>query len=135
MRSRIVGTALLVAVALGGAAVIAASAPPRPAVLARIQPGLWNLRTVDSPAPVRALCVADPSVLIQLRHPNTACTRFVLDDSASTGTVHYTCPGAGHGQTTIRLETSALIHIDSQGISENAPFNMQIEARRVGPCH
>jgi hypothetical protein len=125
---------LLLAAALGGVGVIAASAPPRPGVLARIQPGMWNLRAVDGAAPVRAMCIADPSVLIQLRHPNTACTRFVLDDSASSGTVHYTCPGAGHGQTTIRLETGALIHIDSQGIADNAPFNMAIEARRAGPC-
>lgn len=80
------------------------------------------------------MCVADASTLIQLQHPNAACTRFVLDDQATAGTVHYTCPGAGHGQTTIRVETSALIHIDSQGISENAPFNMSIEARRTGPC-
>lgn len=134
MTPRAVQTGLVLAGVLLGAGWAVAANAPRPAVLTRIQPGQWSLRAVDGSAPTRSMCVSDPSTLIQLRHPNTACTRFVLDDGASAGTVHYTCPGAGHGQTTIRVETSALIHIDSQGISDNAPFNMSIEARRLGAC-
>lgn len=134
MRPRALRTGLLLAGALLGAGLAGAANAPGPAVLTRIQPGQWTLRTVDGSAPTRSMCVSDPSTLVQLRHPNTACTRFVLDDGASAGTIHYTCPGHGHGQTTIRVETSALIHIDSQGISDNAPFNMSIEARRLGAC-
>lgn len=124
----------LLGVGLAGGALWAAVESARPRVLARIQPGQWVLRGTDGSTPTRSMCVADPSVLIQLRHPNAGCSRFVLEDGPGRGQVHYTCPGHGHGDTIIRVETPALIHIDSQGIVDNAPFNMSIEARRTGAC-
>jgi hypothetical protein len=135
MRPHLVRTGLVLAGVLAGAAiaVAATNAPPRPRVLARIEPGQWVLRDSDG-GPSRSLCVADPSTLIQLAHPAGACSRVTLSDAPARGQVHYTCPGHGHGDTTIRVETPSLIHIDSQGIADNAPFNMSIEARRTGEC-
>lgn len=124
----------LLGFATAGGALWAAGEASRPRVLAGIQPGQWVLRGVDGSTSTRAMCVVDPSVLLQLRHPNTGCSRITLEDGPARGQVHYTCPGHGHGDTTIRIETPALIHIDSQGIADNAPFNISIEARRTGGC-
>ncbi|RJF85438.1 DUF3617 domain-containing protein [Sphingomonas cavernae] len=110
-----------------------ARAPGLPA-LAGIEKGMWELRERGSSAAPRRICIADPSTLIQIRHGASACSRFVIDSKPDRATVHYTCPGAGHGRTTIRVETSRLIHIDSQGIADNSPFNFTYEGRRVGNC-
>ena len=42
--------------------------------------------------------------------------------------MHYTCPGAGHGRTSIRSETNRLVQIDTQGIADGKPFSQAIEA-------
>lgn len=123
------------AVLLAAAAGLAGAAEaPRPNVLARIQPGQWVLRGLDGSTPTRTICLTDPTVLLQLNHPELACSRIVLEDGATSGKVHYSCPGHGHGDTMIRVETPTLIDIVSQGIVDNAPFNMSIEGRRVGEC-
>jgi hypothetical protein len=72
---------------------------------------------------------------IQLRHPGAACSRFVLANEAQTATVHYTCTGAGYGRTTIKVETGELIRVDSQGLSNQMPFQMAFEGRRAGKCN
>ncbi|WP_327785559.1 DUF3617 domain-containing protein [Sphingomonas changnyeongensis] len=107
---------------------------PRLAVLGRIQPGLWALRDREPDGRTRQQCIVDPDMFVQLAHPGPRCQRFVIDDQPVTGTVHYSCPGAGHGRTTIRLETPALIQIDSQGVTAGAPFSMAVEGRRLGDC-
>lgn len=124
-----VSAALLAAGLLGGAA-----ADPVRNALAGIRPGEWRLRALDGSAPAEMLCVADPSVLIQLRHPHASCTRFVIESEPGLATVHYTCPRAGYGRTTIKVETSGLIRIDSQGIAANEPFETALEGRRIGEC-
>lgn len=118
------------------AAIAAPAQPARAPILAlgAIEPGQWELRAPGARAAERSLCVADPAVLLQLRHPGAACSRFVIDNQPQSTTVHYTCPGAGHGRTTIRVETSQLVQIDSQGIADNAPFAMSYEGRRTGAC-
>jgi len=103
--------------------------------LARLEPGLWQLRNLeDESARPQSICVADPSVLMQVQHRNSPCSRLVIDNGANTATVHYTCPAGGFGRTTLRAETSRLAKIDTQGISGNAPFAYRAEARRVGAC-
>ncbi|HEV2569069.1 hypothetical protein [Sphingomonas sp.] len=125
----------LLALLVGGTALIAAT-NPRTSVLAfnRIQPGSWQLRSLDGSTPSQRMCVQDPYELIQLRHPGTACSRFVLNNEAQTATVHYTCTGAGYGRTTIKVETPALMRIESQGLADRSPFQVTFEARRLGPC-
>lgn len=116
-----------------GAALAAATV--KTSALARLEPGLWQLRDLDAPgAAQQSLCVADPLVLAQLRHRNAPCTRLVVSNGERDAVVHYTCPASGYGQTALRVETPRLAQIDTQGIVENRPFAFRAEARRVGPC-
>lgn len=125
----------------GWAAVVAlASLPataqaPSLAMLGTLERGQWQLHDrEDADAPVRNLCLGDARLLLQLRHERAQCSRYVIEDGERSVTVHYTCPGQGHGRTTIRKETSRLVQIDTQGIASGAPFSIAYEARRVGPC-
>ncbi|MEG3150170.1 hypothetical protein U1769_09750 [Sphingomonas sp. ZT3P38] len=122
---------LLLAAGLGTAAPARA---PQLGVLTRIEVGQWQLKEGDATAAARSLCVTDPAVLLQLGHPGAQCSRFVIADAPDGATVHYTCPGAGHGRTTITLETPRLLHLQTQGIAGGGPFDMDYEARRVGAC-
>jgi hypothetical protein len=103
--------------------------------LAKLQQGLWQFRVLgeggSQPAPV---CIGDPSVLAQLQHRNTPCSRLVVSQDGERATVHYTCPAGGYGQTSLRVETPRLVQIDTQGISGNVPFAYRAEARLVGSC-
>lgn len=107
----------------------------RLAAISRLEPGMWQLRDLDraSAAP-QSICVADPAMLLQVQHRNSPCSRLVIANGASAATVHYTCPANGFGQTSVRVETSHLAKIDTQGIMDNAPFAYRAEARRVGAC-
>jgi hypothetical protein len=120
---------------LGAAALLGGAAALAP-ILAfnRIQPGAWQLRALGDSAPPRRLCIQDAYDLIQIRHPGAACSRFVLANEAQSATVHYTCTGTGYGRTTITVETSELIRIESQGIANRSPFQVALEGRRVGGC-
>ncbi len=102
--------------------------------IALLQPGQWQLRAQRLGAESRALCLADTRALLQIRHAGASCSRFVISSTPREATVHYTCPGAGHGRTTIRVETPRLVQIESQGIAENAPFAITYEGRRIGDC-
>ena len=104
--------------------------------LGKLQPGLWQVRVVSGgntrPAPV---CIGDPALLAQLQHRDTPCSRLVVDQDAEGGTIHYTCPAGGYGQTTLRVETPRLVQIDTQGIVGNTPFAYRAEARFAGSCN
>lgn len=133
----VVFQALLILLPLsGGAAALAVTPQPvaRLKALAPVEPGRWQLKPYDGNGPARSICIAEAASLLQLQHPGANCTRFVIDDQPAIATVHYTCPGNGHGRTTIKVETSRLLDISSQGIAANAPFNVRYEARRLGGC-
>jgi hypothetical protein len=98
-----------------------------------IEAGQWQLRADDG-SDSRSICVADPRILLQVRHRQATCSRFIIANEAKSATIHYTCPGAGHGRTTLRVETPRLVQIESQGIADNAPFAVHMEARRTGSC-
>ena len=123
---------------LGAAAALLMAAGPAQraadALLARVPPGRWQLHEIGSPAPPRSICVAEAQQLMQLRHGGGACARFVIAADARAATVHYTCPGAGNGRTTLTLEEPSLLRIETQGIAGGQPFDMNLEARRTGPC-
>lgn len=124
----------LAALALWTAASVADAAPSAPTALSAIQPGQWALRSSDGDAPSRSLCLGDTRQLLQLRHRGAVCSRYLIADEPTQTVVHYTCPGAGHGRTTVRVETGRLIQIESQGIADNSPFAIAFEGRRVGAC-
>lgn len=125
-------------VALGAAALVTPAAwtqASKLTALSRLEPGLWQLRDLDDAgAPAQSICVADPNMLMQVQHRNSPCSRMVLSNDAKGATVHYTCPANGFGRTTLRVETPRLAKIDTQGISDNAPFAYRLEARRTGAC-
>lgn len=102
-------------------------------MLSGLAKGEWTVRYRDGSAE-RKICVRSGLELIQLRHSNRNCSRFVVEDQASRVTVQYTCPGNGYGRTNIRRESNALVQIDSQGIASGLPFQFNAEARRTGSC-
>jgi hypothetical protein len=124
--------AAAIALAAASGAVAAGS---KLSALSRLEPGLWQFRDLDNArAAQQAVCIADPILLMQLRHRTAPCTRLVVADNERDAVVHYTCPASGFGQTALRVETPRLAQIDTQGIVDNRPFALRAEARRVGPC-
>lgn len=107
---------------------------PAITVIGVIEPGQWELREVGTTAGPRMMCIADPDMLIQLRHAGAQCARYVVENGPQTATVNYDCRSAGAGRTTISLDTPRQIRLQTQGIAQAAPFNMDYTARRVGAC-
>lgn len=109
---------------------------PRPTLsaLTPLEAGDWALRGDRRTSGNRNLCIADPTALLQIEHGAAICSRFVIASDARSATVHYTCPGSGHGRTTIRTESPRLVQIETQGILNNQPFAASWEGRRTGQC-
>lgn len=127
--------ARLVAAGLISASAVATAQGPRLLVLDRLLPGNWTLHEIGSAAPGRALCVSDPGLLLQIHHgATTECPRFVVSAGPRSATIDYTCPGAGHGRTTLIAESPSLVRIQTQGLAGGSPFDMDYEARRSGAC-
>lgn len=127
------------AIAVATAALGVAPAPGQQraplSALARLEPGLWQLRDLgDARVAPQSICVADPAILMQVQHRHSPCSRLVIANDAKGATVHYTCPAGGFGRTSLRVETPRLAKIDTQGILGNIPFAYRAEARRVGGC-
>jgi len=123
----------LMALGFAGASAVPAQAPSL-AMLDRLEKGSWQLRERGKDAVLQTICVGDARRMIQVYHPRASCSRYVIEDTPNSVTVHYTCPGAGHGRTSIRSETNRLVQIDTQGIADGKPFSQAIEARRTGGC-
>jgi hypothetical protein len=116
---------------------ISASAPapaPMPMALDILEKGAWDLTPRQPGEAGIKLCLGDPRQMVQVQHLRQRCTFHVIEDRPNHTTVHYSCPGAGHGRTTLRIETSRLAQIHTQGIAEAAPFVLAYEARRKGAC-
>jgi hypothetical protein len=123
----------LIATGVAAATAVPAQAPSL-AMLDRLEKGSWQLRERGKDAVLQTMCIGDARRMIQIEHPQSNCSRYVIEDTPASVTVHYTCPGAGHGRTTIRSETNRLVQIDTQGIAGGRPFSQAIEARRTGAC-
>ncbi|WP_338015344.1 DUF3617 domain-containing protein [Altererythrobacter sp. C41] len=102
-------------------------------MLDRLEPGQWQLRFRDG-SPAQQICVRTGRELIQLRHQNSKCSRYVIEDGRDEVTIQYTCRGANYGRTSIRRETGSLAQVESQGIAGGLPFQFTAEARRTGTC-
>jgi hypothetical protein len=95
-------------------------------VLQTLERGLWQLRAVGggaSGAAASQLCLGDPRMLAQIQHGAANCEHYVVESSANSVTISYSCKGAGQGLTTIRKESGRLVQIKSQGIRNNSPFS------------
>ncbi len=126
---------MMFAVSLAAMPTIAQTPPARPGAFAAqhaASAGSWNIVFDDGTS--RRMCLQDIEPLIQLAHPGPICGRFVITDAVDRATVHYTCPGAGWGRTSLLVETSRLVRVNSQGIVNRMPFAFDAEARRVGEC-
>lgn len=124
----------LFAIMAGGFALIGATDAPQLTALTAIESGQWVFRSATPGVAPKTFCLGDARLLLQIQHPAAACSRFVIANDPRAATVHYTCPGAGHGRTTVSVETPRLIQVDSQGIANNAPFDWSLTGRRTGPC-
>lgn len=124
--------AAALAVMMAGSAVHAAAALPR--LSKGLEAGEWELRERGDGAS-RKLCVANLNQLLQSRHANHSCRSFTVSETPRRLVVTYECGPAGHGRTDLRIETSRLAQILSQGIADGAPFDFALEGRWVGPCH
>lgn len=125
---------VLIAAGLLAASGAAAGADPALGQMDELDRGMWELRYRDASRRSERICVASALRLIQLRHPGQPCEQVIAQSGAASVTVQYTCRGLGYGRTAIRRETSRLIQIQSQGIAEGLPFEINAEARRVGDC-
>ena len=119
---------------LSGFAVAAPAQTPGMAVLDGLMAGEWTLKERGSDGPGQKVCLGNPELLLQIRHSNMSCTRYVIENGPKKLRVSYKCGGAGHGVTEIKQETSSLVQIFSQGIRNNAPFSFSVEGRRTGSC-
>lgn len=112
----------------------ASAQAPGLAMLDELDRGEWVVRFRDG-ATSKRVCLKSGRELIQLRHSQPGCSRYVVEDGASAVTVQYTCKGSGYGRTSIRRETATLAQLASQGIgADGLPFQFTAEARRVGTC-
>jgi len=125
-------TAAIGMIALGLALPVAAQTAGLD-MLSGLAKGEWTIKHRDGSADQK-ICVRTGQELIQLRHTENGCSRFVVEDASNRVTVQYTCPGNGYGRTDIRKETGSLVQIESQGISSGLPFQLAGEARRTGSC-
>jgi hypothetical protein len=124
-----------IALGIGLAALATPTAAQAPslAMLDKLQAGQWEIRYRDG-TPTQRICLRNGRDLIQLRHRQPGCNRFVVEDGAGEVTVQYTCPGDGYGRTNIRRESGVLVQIESQGIEGGRPFSLIGEGRRSGAC-
>lgn len=133
VETRNLGRAGAVAAAIALAVAPLAAQAPELAMLDALTKGAWNLRIRDDGSQ-RRICVRDGRELIQLRHRQSGCSRFVVQDGADEVVVQYTCRGNGYGRTSIRREGNTLVQIRSQGIEGGTPFSFSAEARHSGSC-
>ena len=124
----------LAAASIAAAMLIALAAAKSPAALAPTRPGIWELSGVPGSVQPLRRCVTDTSALAQFEHRGRNCTRVVINDSGASAEIHYTCAGGGFGRTKMTVLTPRSMRIETQGISDNLPFNYVLQARRVGDC-
>ena len=121
-------------IGLGGAALLLTlAAAQRPASLASVEGGLWEIDPLGPGARPR-MCVTDAMVFASYEHRGKTCTRVVISDGPAGAVIHYTCIGGGFGQSTVKALTPRSLRVETQGIADNAPFQYIFQARRIGAC-
>jgi hypothetical protein len=113
---------------------LALAAVAQPSVFTQAQPGLWEISGVpNSKAPIRQ-CVPDVAKLAEFEHRGKNCSAKVISSNASSTLVEYSCGGAGFGRSQVDAITPRSLRIDTQGISNQLPFNYVLQVRRIGDC-
>jgi hypothetical protein len=129
--ARYLYASILAAAALAGAAVMAAT---RPAAFAQTAPGMWEISGYPGAKSPTRECIGNLALLAQYEHRHQNCSSSVVSDRAPSSVIQYSCPGRGFGRTTVTMITPRSLRIETQGISDNLPFNYVLQARRVGDC-
>src|SRR3546814_10530582 len=70
------------------AAVAAPAQAPSLAMLDRLEKGRWQLTERGTQNALHSLCLGDAQRMIQIRHPRSGCSRFVIEDKPNSVTVH-----------------------------------------------
>ena len=129
-----IGVRKLAVVGAAGAALLATlAAAQRPASLAAVEGGQWEIDRLG-PGERPKICVSDPMVFASFEHRGKTCTRVVISDGPAGAVIHYTCTGGGFGQSKVKALTPRSLRVETQGIADNAPFQYVFQARRVGAC-
>lgn len=126
----------LVIAALGAAAAAVAAPPPRRAAsppLARLEPGLWQVKPYEGTASGRSICLGDGSRLVQLEHGG-GCSQEVVGRGRGGAAFEYSCGARGYGHTELRIQTPRSATIHTQGMVDGRPFSYRAIARRSGAC-
>ncbi len=123
----------LLACALAGASAVPAQAPSL-AMLDRLEKGSWQMQERGKTQAPQTICLGDARRMIQIYHPRANCSRYIIEDTPNSVTVHSHLARRRPWRTTIRSETNRLVQIDTQGIADGRPFSQAIEARRTGGC-
>ena len=104
-------------------------------ILSSLKSGLWQFREkARGNDIIDAICVGDVKKMIKIKNKGDRCTFKMLSRSGNSVTYDYNCAGKGKGRTTIRKETSELVQISSQGITDGQLFDFRLEARHAGSC-
>jgi hypothetical protein len=121
-------------VRVSGAALLLLSlaAAGRPSLFMQTTGGLWEVSRNTGGR--RTVCVPDPVALAQYEHLRSNCTRDLVRNGQSRAEIHYTCQSGSFGQSNVELITPRSLRIETQGISNNAPFHYVLQARRLGDC-
>jgi hypothetical protein len=124
---------LCLTIAVGPAA-LTLTAAQGPSVFAQTAAGYWEVTGVPgAKAPIRQ-CLSDVSVLARFEHRAHHCSQKVTSDSQSSVVIDYSCGGSGFGHSRVDLITPRSLRIETQGISNQLPFNYVLQARRIGDC-
>jgi hypothetical protein len=119
---------------VGAVALIALTAAQRPTALANAPAGQWEIKGVPGAKAPALQCLSDVLALAQFEHRGKSCTHRIITNAASSTVIEYSCGGDGFGRTKINVITPRNLRIETQGISDNMPFNYLLQARRVGDC-
>jgi hypothetical protein len=106
----------------------------RPAALAQVSGGLWEIDGVPGAKSPLRQCIADVVNLARFEHRGRNCAQSVIADHPGSVLIEYKCGAAGFGRSQIDVITPRSLRINTQGISDNLPFNYVLQARRVGDC-
>jgi putative hemolysin len=120
---RVVGVAVML---------LSVAATMRPTVFMQTGGGLWEVSRSNGGR--RNVCIPDPAMLAQYEHLRARCSQDVVRNQQTRAEIHYTCNGGAFGQSTVELLTPRSLRIETQGISNNAPFHYVLQARRIGNC-
>jgi len=99
-----------------------------------LERGKWSFKPRGSTQSAISMCVGDPRILFQYKHPSLSCTQTPISNSAKTVVIGYVCSGNDQGNTTITKESNGLIQLQSQGVVNGQIFSVSLEGRYAGAC-